>query len=457
MSDCTAAGSLLQKLIQKNRATRLRRYFRDVATASLAASVIAVGAAGCASEWPENNAGEFEPATCEGTAWQAADGLNLASGYTYLGVYQANNDFFGGPSPDEIYVTLIDEIGTVCGDAADVTLCESAVDSGAMPGRYVLVTEGDEVRHYRSKDEVMTLLGTIDTGQEALLVAWMDGMNISCGDLSRTAVREVEGGYEVVVTDTEGGCGDVFVERRYRIHIDATGAATELEVEELRREDMTDCAIGRRPNGMLPREKERIDNPLGDYFARITYLEASAVSAFEILTRELAAHDAPDDILADVRRATEDEVRHAFVMGLIAERLGGTPEPAHVETRPNRSLYEIALDNACEGCVRETYGALLGTYQSISTPDTQVAEAMTMVSEDETFHAEVSWKIHDWIMPQLTEDERRRIDDAQREAVTKLREDVRSQPEAAIARFAGLPGPEQAVALVDRLAEDIWS
>ena len=78
---------------------------------------------------------------------------------------------------------------------------------------------------------------------------------------------------------------------------------------------------------------------------------------------------APQPLLALARQAAADEVRHSAVTAELARKYGGTPQPPVVVARPVRSLPEIAAENEVEGCVRETYAALLATYQAAHARD----------------------------------------------------------------------------------------
>ncbi|NIS36796.1 MAG: ferritin-like domain-containing protein, partial [Actinobacteria bacterium] len=44
-----------------------------------------------------------------------------------------------------------------------------------------------------------------------------------------------------------------------------------------------------------------------------------------------------------------------------------------IEDAPVRTAYEIALENAVEGCVRETFGALVGAHQALRASDPSIA------------------------------------------------------------------------------------
>jgi len=57
------------------------------------------------------------------------------------------------------------------------------------------------------------------------------------------------------------------------------------------------------------------------------------------------------------------------------------------------ALVDVALENAVEGCVRETYGALIATRQAEAASDPVVRRAMRKIAADETAHAALSWDV----------------------------------------------------------------
>jgi hypothetical protein len=167
---------------------------------------------------------------------------------------------------------------------------------------------------------------------------------------------------------------------------------------------------------------------VGSELADRAYLEAVSVHAFARLERELERHGAPPALLRDVRRARRDEVRHTAMMSRLARRFGGTPRAfATPAARPVRSLLAIALENAVEGCVRETYGAVVGLIEARTSSDAAVRRTMRSIAEDECRHAELAWAVAAWIAPRLTEDERRTVDGAMRRAVETLRQEGESR------------------------------
>ena len=122
-----------------------------------------------------------------------------------------------------------------------------------------------------------------------------------------------------------------------------------------------------------------------------------------------------------------------------------------------RGLFEVALENAVEGCVRETYGAVVGHHQARRAQDPVVRAAMAQVAEDETRHAALSWAVAEWSLPQLTDAQRDVIRGAQRAAISALTRSV-SIPEAhVLLRDAGLPAPGAALAMLQALGEQVWA
>jgi hypothetical protein len=64
--------------------------------------------------------------------------------------------------------------------------------------------------------------------------------------------------------------------------------------------------------------------------------------------------------------------------------------------RPHGSLLAIALKNAVEGCVRETYGAVVNLVESRWSSDPEVRRAMWSIAENECRHAELARALARW-------------------------------------------------------------
>jgi hypothetical protein len=107
-------------------------------------------------------------------------------------------------------------------------------------------------------------------------------------------------------------------------------------------------------------------------------------------------------------------------MTRLAKRFGEKVDLPVVEPREPRSLFEIARENAVEGCVRETYGAVEAMLLAETEPDPETARALRTIAVDETRHAELAWSIAAWARPLLSEDEAAAISEAMTDAIAEL-------------------------------------
>jgi hypothetical protein len=195
----------------------------------------------------------------------------------------------------------------------------------------------------------------------------------------------------------------------------------------------------------------------GSYFAEIAHLEAAAVVAFRVLRDELRAQGAPKKLVRAAARAARDEIRHARATGALARRFGATPRVPVVAPASPRSLEAMALENAIEGCVRETYGALLATRQARLATDPVVRAAMRRIARDETRHAALSWQVGRWLETRLAPAARRNVALARQTAAAELVTALASEPEASFAGLAGLPSAAEATQLASQLQRQLWS
>ena len=203
---------------------------------------------------------------------------------------------------------------------------------------------------------------------------------------------------------------------------------------------------GRRPHGLRPRrgtcaKKSDTRDRIGEYFERAAYLEDASIHAFRIMQVELAAHGAPEALISAAKRAERDEVRHALVTRNLARAHGGNSERARVSSRPVRSLEAMAIENAVEGCVRETYGALVAMWQAKAARDPAIARAMKKIAADETRHAALSWSLASWIESRLDAAARARVAAARKEALEALHREIAAPVDRALVVRAGIPVP----------------
>ena len=219
--------------------------------------------------------------------------------------------------------------------------------------------------------------------------------------------------------------------------------------------DCLDCfgGGGRRPPGLLAprRGGARAGAGLGAYFARMAYDEAASVHAFVGLEEDLVRLGAPAELIAAAARSARDEVRHARVMARRARACGGVVVSPRVRRRGLRSLESIARENAVEGCVHETFGALQLRWQAAHAPDPSMRRIFARVAADETRHAALSWLVAQWAEPLLDAPARKRVAAARSRASRALRAKLSAAPPRAFDPRVGRPRPEEAVALLDGL------
>ncbi|MGE6761450.1 ferritin-like domain-containing protein [Corallococcus interemptor] len=360
--------------------------------------------------------------------------------------------------------------GTACHGAKNKGACLNTLKHLAKPqgfherclqwcnAYYLAVTRGDDVAAVNSLESLRSLLGTIDTAQEAGLMAFAAGY-ATCPHESRQDAGNItarpEGGFDVI-----GYTGGVCEKKgllRHTVRISASGEMREVS-RELAQKPRNDCpVIGRRPVGLHATEGDGCEDARGRYFADIARLEAASIQAFLRLREELTLHGA-DEALRDAALASAmDEVRHTDLTGRLARRFGAVPPPPSVADVPPRPLFEVLLDNAVEGCVRETFGALVAHHQALHAEDPEIREAMMGIAEDETRHAGLSWDIDAWAAPRLSTEERSALREARRQALAVLREEVAVPLDARLSAEAGLPSPAVALALLDSLEPELWA
>jgi hypothetical protein len=219
-----------------------------------------------------------------------------------------------------------------------------------------------------------------------------------------------------------------------------TGGARELEC-------YFECPGGRRPEG-YGGERPSDRHPLGRFFARLAQLETVSIGAFGALAGELERHGAGASLVARARRARRDEVRHARAAWSLARRFGAKPQRlARMPRARRRSMAELAEENAAEGCVRETFGAMVASFQARTSEDGSIADTMRAIAVDEVEHARLAWDLDAFFLEHLNEDGRARRALALRTALEELRRDVAAAADTpALGRMSGMPS--RAVALL---------
>lgn len=428
----------------------------------------------------EDRAEPLGPALlCESGFPIRPSGLKTTAAYDYLAIRQRQR--FGGqdvapPSSDAgalaagdagetwapLGFTVLSETGSACATATSAQ-CKELI--ARHPTTFVMTdcpmicfedsvvtTRGDAVERWVGVDQLKRLLGEIDSPDDALLIAWANDYRLTCNDALRTSVRAVSDGFELFATKT-GGC-PVFGTYRYHLHVSRAGEIAVVDTFVLSEE--CGCA-GRRPEGLRSAARDRGMSPLGDFLARCAHLEAASVVSFERLARELTAHGAPPDLIAAARDAQADEVRHAAVVGQLARARGGEPVQPEVEPLAVRGLEEIALENSVEGCVNETFAALIAGYQAEHARDRELREALIGIAEDELRHAILAHRVQRWIATELDAPALARVAAAKARAVRKLVREAAQPVAEELQRAAGLPSVAVASALVGELTHSLWA
>lgn len=211
-------------------------------------------------------------------------------------------------------------------------------------------------------------------------------------------------------------------------------------------------AEGRRPAGLVTPRALIATNPVGAWLAQAAWLEAASIPAFIYLARELDACGAPRGLARAALAAARDEIRHAHVMTQLARRFGGTPPIADVPLPKPRSLEEMAIENAIEGCVRETWGALVAMWQANRAQGAEMRRAFAAISVDEARHAALAWSVDQWVRTRLDAAAHARIDEARRAAVRELFDGSDSEALAML----GLPYGLDARRLIERTQRTLW-
>jgi hypothetical protein len=209
------------------------------------------------------------------------------------------------------------------------------------------------------------------------------------------------------------------------------------------------CVGGRRPASFQSEATGR-SSP-GHYFASLAQLEAASVPAFRRMARELSRFGAPRRLVKAAERAAREEVRHARGAASLAKRYGAKRAAFTADLRGERSLEAFAAENAIEGCVRETYGALAATWQAREASDPLVRAYMARIAKEETTHAALAWRADAWARGRLAKDARARVEAARAKAARDLIDEMGITPDGEVTAIAGVPsGP-----IARRLACDL--
>jgi hypothetical protein len=110
-----------------------------------------------------------------------------------------------------------------------------------------------------------------------------------------------------------------------------------------------------------------------------------------------------------------------------------------------------------EGCVRETFGALVAAWQASHSSDPEVAAALERIARDELRHAALSWAIARWSEAVLGETERASIAAAREAAIAELLVEAARPLHPDLVEVAGLPCSATQAKMVGELRATLWA
>ncbi len=186
------------------------------------------------------------------------------------------------------------------------------------------------------------------------------------------------------------------------------------------------------------------------------HAEATSVKSFVRVAAELRRFGAPERLVSGALEAARDEVLHARILRRLAHARGGASGELVFLPAPDRELVAFAIENAVEGCVHETWAALVAAFQAGHAPTADVRAAFTRIARDEARHSDLAWAVDAWLAGRLTAEERGRVLAARQAAVHALAT-ASGEQDPAVREAAGLPTAAQAEALLARLDEAVWT
>ncbi|MDP3277840.1 MAG: hypothetical protein Q8Q09_21835 [Deltaproteobacteria bacterium] len=217
------------------------------------------------------------------------------------------------------------------------------------------------------------------------------------------------------------------------------------------------CGVGRLTEGLETTGMANDPKSAGDWLADGAAYEAIAAIAFERLGAELQRFGAPSDLIARAQRAAQDERRHASVMAALAAGEGRESAAVTSHEIPARTLADIAIENAGEGCVRETLGAVIMAYQAQHAGGASMREALAQIAREEAEHAQWSWDLDAWARTQLSSEVIDQMDRARSETLASLRDVLTArEPSESLRQTVGMPPNAAVHTMIDSLTVALW-
>ena len=132
--------------------------------------------------------------------------------------------------------------------------------------------------------------------------------------------------------------------------------------------------------------------------------EAASVSAFSLLSLDLAALGAPLELVRGAHEAALEEVEHAERCYALARHFGDlaaavAPMPSLREARVKPCTHaSVAVESWVEGAYLETVSAEIARELEASVTDDAVRDVLKLIARDEARHAAHAWAVVEWCL-----------------------------------------------------------
>lgn len=177
---------------------------------------------------------------------------------------------------------------------------------------------------------------------------------------------------------------------------------------------------GRRPLDHTEAGDDGHEDALGRSLAAMAYLEAASVFAFEELAAWLSTHRAPAELVERCRAAADDERHHARWLTHLARQRGATVRVPTPRPSSDASPVEVATHNAVEGCVHESFAALMAAVRAQRATDVRLRRVFARIAADESRHGQLAWDLHAWLCGRLDPVQAQAVEASQRAAMARL-------------------------------------
>jgi hypothetical protein len=392
----------------------------------------------------------FTPLECQSTPK-----LDKVTGTPPVDFLESRSEGHGPLDGGKGDIIVRETFGVPCKTASDKPHCEAMLDAISHPFTsgcsvptgycytdYLVFTRGDVVGDLVDADAIAKFLAPIDSLDKALfLLAKARG---GC----TTGYRAVDDGFEIAYTTSYTNCnnGDEIVDDIV-VKVARDGTITVLDdVKTTIPHPNYGCPVARRAHGIVYEAASRFDDA-ATYLAHCAHLESASVASFARLARELCALEAPRALIERVVAAARDERRHGRLLRKIAHARGKGVAKSPRLRLASRSLVEIAIENAVEGAIRETWGAVVAAHQATFATDLEIRNAFVAIAPDEAGHAELAADVACWLESRLAPDERAQVILARRAAIGALVQEIASPPIASVREPLGLPSAAKSLSL----------